>query len=89
MFDLLTTNGNASLSFEILDQASQKWLELIASSEFGTVTEGEEVVSQVGDVTTISDSGFTYALPSTQTDFRGKLSIVGGIETGVTIHKVA
>lgn len=89
MFDSLTTNGEAKLSFEILDDASKKWLELIASSEFGTVTEGQEVVSQIGDVNTISVSGYTYALPSTQTNFRGKLTVSGGIETGVTIHKVS
>lgn len=87
--DSLTTGGQAELSFEIKSQNDGSWNEYIAASEFGTITAGEKVTKQVGDNDTTSQSGLTYTLPSTQTDFRAKLIITNGINTGVSVIKVA
>lgn len=81
--------GSAAVSFEIKD-INGSWIEFIPSSEFGTVSTGTSIVKQLGDVTTKSISGETYALPSTQTDFRAKLTItIGLFRNGVKILRVA
>lgn len=86
--DGLTVGGQADLSFEILGSNGQ-WIQLIGSAEFGTVTSGDTVIAQIGDV--VSRDGTDkvgFILPSTQTNFRAKLTVVNAIETGVTILKV-
>jgi len=84
ILDSLVSSGVASLSFEIKNQDGT-WFEAIASSQFGTVTDGNSVTVQIGDTLTKR-----FNLPSTQTDFRGKLVITsGGIEVGVDILKVS
>jgi len=83
-YDANAIGGTAALSFELKDSEGD-WFEIIASSEFGTVTQGNAVAVQVGDTLTKK-----YALPSTQSDFRAKLTVTGGgISTGVTTELVA
>ena len=87
--DTLSQGGTAALSFEILGSGNQ-WIELISSSEFGTITSGNTVIRQIGDV--VSQTGADkvgFVLPSTQTAFRAKLTLTNAIETGVSILKVA
>ena len=84
VYDPEVFGGTVALSFEIKDSASGLWLESIPSSEFGTVSQGQNVAVQIGDTLTKK-----YALPSSQTDFRAKMTIVGGLNTGVSILKVA
>lgn len=90
IYDYDSVGGTGSLSFEIKNSVGD-WVELIPSGEFGTVTSNSlDVVKQVGDVTTISVSGKTYALPSTQDRFRAKYSISsGGLTNAVDIQRVA
>lgn len=90
VFDANFSGGSGALSFDVRNSESGDFGELIPASEFGTITDGiEDVIKQVGDVTTISVSGKTYALPSTQTDFRAKYTItVGALKNAVTILKV-
>lgn len=88
-FDQNTKGGTASLSFLEKDLASSTFTELIPSSEFGTITEGQAVKEQIGDVNNVSVTEKSYFLPSTQTNFQAKLTVTGGgIETGVSITKV-
>ncbi len=91
IYDALTMGGTGSLTFEVRDPETDTWSEFIASSEFGTITQGASaIIEQIGDVTTKSVSGKTYALPSTQTDFRAKYSItVNALKNAVSIQKVA
>lgn len=91
MYDSNELGGTASLSFEELDILNNTFSELISASEFGTVTAGEKIKTQIGDVSNVSISGNTYFLPSTQKGFRAKLTISGdgGIETGVSIRKIS
>jgi len=70
--------------------SGNQWIELISSSEFGTITSGNTVIRQIGDV--VSQTGADkvgFVLPSTQTAFRAKLTLINAIETGVSILKVA
>lgn len=91
MFDGDALGGTASVSFEELDISDGIFNEFIPASEFGTVTVGNAVKVQVGNVSNLSQSGKTYLLPSTQTGFRAKFNVTstGGITTGVSIRKVA
>lgn len=89
LYDSNEIGGTASLSFEVKDVNEGLWSEFIAASEFGTISTGAAIVSQVGDVNTISISGKTYALPSTQTNFRAKYTITNdGFKNGVSMIKV-
>lgn len=89
VFNQFTKNGIASLSFEELNDSDNEFTEFIPSTEFGTVTEGEAIKEQIGDVNNVSITGKAYFLPSTQTGFRAKLTITnGGVETGVSIRKI-
>ncbi len=88
IFDNDLVGGSASLSFQILNIESNQWLTLIPSSEFGTVTQGQDISEQIGDVITKSISGKTYALPSTQTSFRARLIVTGAITISVTAQRV-
>jgi len=92
IFDALKSGGIGNLAFEVLDPITDTWTTFIASTEFGTFTSGDNsIVEQVGDTTTVSVSGKTYALPSTQTNFRGKYTIGGDgkLKNAVSILKVA
>lgn len=90
VFDGNLKGGTASLSFDELDVSSNIFTEFIPASEFGTISEGENIKRQIGDVSNIAQSGKTYFLPSTQTGFRVKLSVTGGgIETSVSIRKIS
>jgi len=80
IYDALKFGGNAQVSFELRD-SNDVWFEAIASTEFGTITQGQSVVVQIGDTLTKK-----FFLPSTQTDFRAKLTVSsGGINTGIGI----
>lgn len=87
--DSISTGGNAKLSFEELDISPNLFTELISSTEFGTITEGDAVKKQIGDVNNVSTSGKTYFLPSTQNGLRMKLVVVKAIETSVSIRRIA
>jgi len=91
IYDSLITGGTGALSFEVRNPITDTWSEFIASSEFGTTTGGaEDLVEQIGDVNTISVSGKTYGLPSTQTDFRAKYTITNDpIKNSISIELVA
>lgn len=89
IYDDALFGGTANLSFQALDVSSNQWMEIIASSEFGTIAQGQAVVKEIGDVNTFSISGKTYALPSTQTNFRAKLVTSGSISIGVSITKMS
>jgi len=78
IYDSNGFGGTASLSFETLNPDTNAWTEFIAASEFGTITDGNSINAQIGDVITKSISGKTYALPSTQTGFRARLVVTGG-----------
>lgn len=89
-FDRDSLGGTGQLSFQVLNAAG-RWGTLIPSSEFGTVSdETQDITAQVGDVTTISVSGKTHNLPSTQTHFR-ILYVVSnfGLTNSVQILRVA
>lgn len=90
IYDYDAVGGSGALSFEIKNSIGD-WVEIIPASEFGTITSSSlDVVKQVGDVTTISVSGKTYALPSTQDRFRIKYAISGGgLTNAVDIQRVA
>lgn len=90
IYDKNTMGGTGSLSFEILNSVN-RWVEYIPSSEFATISEeSNDVVRQIGDVTTKSISGLTYILPSTQTKFRAKYTITdGGLTNAVDIMRVS
>jgi len=87
--DSLSFGGSASVSFEVRNPFTDTWGQLISSSEFGTIGVGRTLITQIGDVTTTSVSGKTYALPSTQTDFRARLRVTNALETGVSIQKIS
>jgi len=83
VYDNNQIGGTASISFELKD-AQNNWAEIIPSSEFGTVTDGNSIAVQIGDTLTKK-----YALPSTQTNFRAKLSLTGGgLSTAVSAELV-
>lgn len=88
ILDDITTDGIAKLTFEVRNPETGVFQELIDENEFGTIAQGESITVQIGDVITKSISGQTYSLPSTQTDFRGKLVVTGGIVTGVALQKI-
>lgn len=90
VYDSDAVGGSGALSFEIKNSIGD-WVEIIPAGEFGTITSSSlDVVKQVGDVTTISVSGKTYALPSTQDRFRIKYVISGGgLTNAVDIQRVA
>lgn len=88
IFNSLVFGGSADLSFEELDIASNTFTELIPSSEFGTVTSGQAIKKQIGDVNNVSSTGKTYFLPSTQNGLQVKLTVIGSIDTGVSIRRI-
>jgi len=89
LFDANVFGGTAQIDFEIKDIAGNFNI-LIPASEFDLITEGSApVVIQIGDTNNVSKTDKVYYLPSTQTDFRAKLTITGTIETGVSIIKVS
>lgn len=90
IFNSEAKGGTAGLSFEELDVSNNVFTEYIDEDEFGTVTEGQAIKAQIGDVNNISLTGKAFLLPSTQTGFRAKLTVTGGgIETGVSIRRVS
>ena len=89
IYDTSLFGGTSSLSFEGLDPSSNQWIEIIAASEFGTIANGSALSKEVGDVNTISVSGKTYALPSTQTSFRAKLVTIGTLQTSISITRMS
>lgn len=89
VFDGVALGGTASISFEILDIASQNWITVINASQIGAITNGGSVSKQLGDVVNdVSNNKFNVLLPSTQTGFRAKMIVGGNINTGVSIVKV-
>ena len=84
LYDSNLFGGTANLSFEILDKNSGNFFTAISSAEFGTISQGQSSVSQIGDT---GDKLFT--LPSTQTDFRARLIVTGAITLGISILKVS
>jgi len=90
IYDYNSVGGTGSLSFEIKNSVGD-WVEFIPASEFGTVTSNSlDVIKQVGDVNTVSVSGKTYAIPSTQDRLRAKYSVSsGGLTNAVDILRVA
>jgi len=88
-YDGNALGGTASLSFHELDIGNNSFTELIPSTEFGTVTQGQAVKRQIGDVNNVSLTGKTYFLPSTQTGFRAVLTVTGGgVSTGVSVRRI-
>lgn len=86
--DLLTQGGQAALSFEVLGSGGQ-WFEIISSGELGTVTQGQKIQKQIGDVVSRSSvDKVGFILPASQTDLRALLTVTNSIETGVTIFMV-
>lgn len=89
MYDGLLLGGSASISFEILDDVSGQWIELISASDIGTVTTGGSISKQIGDVINdFSSNKFNAVMPSTQTNFRIKMAVVGNINVGISVIKV-
>ena len=89
MYDAKTLGGNATLSFEVKDANSGQWIEILSGTDIGAITRGGAVSKQIGDVINdVSTNKFNAILPSTSTDFRAKLTVVGNINTGVSIVKV-
>ena len=89
VYDFERIGGTAALSFEVFNRNNNTWQELISASSIGTITEGQEVTKQIGDVVNdLSSDKFNVVLPSTQTDFRAKLVVTGNLNTGVSILKV-
>ena len=90
IYDKTIMGGTGALSFEVRNPVSNTWIELIASSEFGTITDGDtDKISQVGDVNNVSISGKTYVLLQTQTNFRAKYTITNGaLRNGVGLELV-
>ena len=90
IFDGNFLGGTAEVSFEVLDEGTSTWRELISAVSIGSVTQGTAKIITIGDV--INDlvlNKFNFALPSTQTGLRVKLEVTGGgISTGVSIIKV-
>lgn len=81
--------GSAALSFEVLNNNNNSWHELISASNLGSITQGQSITKQVGDVINdLATDKFNVVLPSTQTDFRAKLIITGNLNVGVSILKV-
>ena len=90
VYDANVMGGTGSISFEIRNPLKNTWGNFIPASEFGTITDGDvDLIEQVGDVNTKSISGKTYALPSTQTDFRAKYSVGGVLKNSVSILRIA
>lgn len=91
MYDGGKLGGTGTLSFEIKNSVTDEWQEYIASSEFGTISDGvTAIVEQIGDNITKSVSGKTYILPSTQDNFRAKYAVTGGgLTNAISIIKVS
>ena len=78
-----TKNGTAYLSIEIKD-AFGEWFTLVTATELGTITEGTKTIKSFGEALG------NKALPATQDSLRFVLKVTGGgIETGVSIMRVA
>lgn len=89
IYDGNALGGSVAISFEVLDDSSGKWIELIPASDIGSFGFGTEVSKQLGDVVNDKSSQkFNVILPSTPTNFRAKLVATGNINTGVSIIKV-
>lgn len=91
LYDGLQFGGQAQISFEVLDLTTLQWLTLISANDIGAISQGQATTITIGDV--INDAAnkkFNYALPSTQTAFRAKLSITTAtIACGVSIIRMS
>ena len=75
--------GTAYLSIEIKD-AFDEWFTLVSSNELGTITGGTRTIKSFGEALG------NKALPATQDSLRFVLTVIGGgIETGVSVMRVA
>ena len=75
--------GTAYLSIEIKD-AFGEWFTLVTATELGTITEGMRTIKSFGEALR------NKALPATQDSLRFVLTVIGGgIETGVSVMRVA
>jgi len=90
IYDGTFLGGVANLSFEVEDGFGD-FKTLISASSIGAVTQGNFVLITIGDVINdVGNSKFNFALPSTQTGFRAKLTIDSdGINIGVSIEKIS
>ena len=76
-------SGTAYLSIEIKD-AFGEWFTLVTATELGTITEGTKTIRSFGEALR------NKALPATQDSLRFVLTVIGGgIETGVSVMRVA
>ena len=76
-------SGTAYLSIEIKD-AFGEWFTLVNATELGTITEGTKTIKSFGEALG------NKALPATQDSLRFVLTVIGGgIETGVSVMRVA
>ena len=76
-------NGTAYLSIEIKD-AFNEWFTLVSATELGTITEGTKTIKSFGEALG------NKALPATQDSLRFVMKVIGGgIETGVSVMRVA
>ena len=79
LIDEKLSGGTAYLSFEIIDtNGLWRTLEGMSSSDIGTISNGQNVTKTFGAVTGLF-------IPSSQSLFRAKLHVSGGMEIGVSI----
>lgn len=89
IYDNTAFGGSAAISFEVLDDSSGVWIELVSASEIGAIGFGTSISKQLGDVISdLSEQKFNVILPSTPTNFRAKIVVTGNLNTGVSIIKV-
>ena len=90
LYDGRLLGGTASLSFEVKEEQTGSWIELISASAIGTVSQGFAIIKTIGDIEDDEPNGkFNYVLPSTQTNFRAVLQIAGSKNTSsISILKV-
>lgn len=91
LYDGLLFGGQAQISFEVLDAATGQWIPLISASDIDAISQGQATTITIGDVINdVTNKKFNYALPSSQTSFRAKLSITtAAITMGVSIMRLA
>lgn len=92
IYDAMAFGGTANVSFEVFDTASSSWINLIPASEIGTISNGQSISRQIGDVISRSGGSVGYILPSNFSSFRARLDMLGskgGLFTGVSIIRVA
>ena len=89
VFDSDIIGGAGAYSLQVKD-ITGTWLTLVSATALGTITSGAEITKQVGTVSTDeSTNKLNISLPSTQTDFRVRLVVVGNFKTGFSIIKVS